>query len=1236
MGRRNRLAILIALILCAGALPAFAQVTTGTVFGTVQDPQGAVVPGATVTLTSETKKTVVGPVVTNEQGNYVFPGVAPDVYTVEIKLSGFKTLSQPGVTVSAGDRAVVPALTLLVGGTSETVEVKAETPMVQAASGERSFVIPQVVVENLPLPAGRNFAALATFAPGVVGTTRQGGGGQNNIMMDGLSTMDTGSNGQMLQMNVESIAEVKVLTSGYQAEYGRSSGLQISAVTKSGTNQWRGSVYYIRRDSDWNANTWANKQNGIAKAVDLQKDWGGSIGGPVGRPGGNNKLFFFYAEEFRPRTAGNAITRFRVPTELERKGDFSQSLDNNGALFNTIRDSTTGLTCSATNTAGCFNDGGVLGKIPANRLYGIGMNVLNFWPIQANLTQQPGTNYNYESRTPTTHTNVKQPAFRFDYQASSKFRVSVKDSIQLGNKDVVPGSIPGFNDVQNTRANIFSVATTVNYNLNPTTFLEGTFGVAQNQLGNFPVSSYANRNNVGLGSIPLLFQNYGFLDTRYYEYSVISELDLPLFVNGEIQLPPLFSWGGRITAAPPNITWPSFKNINRTYDIDISLTKLRGAHTFKAGFYDNHSLKQENLNTGQAPQAQGELSFANDTNNPLDTGFGYANAAVGVFSVYQQQSQIVEGNYVYHSIEGFIQDNWKLNKQLTLDYGVRLVHMQPQWDSLLQSSNFFTDEWTLANAPHLYLAACSNGAATCTGNNRNALNPVTGQIVTVPGGSSAAAIGTIVANDGSLTNGIHQAGDGISKYNHTWPALAVGPRVGLAYDLKGNQRTVVRGGFGIFYDRPDGNSMLAQVGNPPYSSSATVRYASLQSLGSGLATKGVPQMSIVQYDAKLQTSYQWNVGVQMVLPWATTLDVAIVGQHSNNFFSGGSTVDINAPDFGAAYLKENQDPTVAPSATPGGTAYSTDLLRPYRALGAVFQNRSNRHNDSEMIQTSFNRRFRNGFSFGLNYTYGIRFTGNTGMVERLQHNPADGSFSVRADQADWEELMGSGRSLNLAEHVIKGQFVWTIPGPKWTGGGKEIAAHVLDGWALSGILTAGSGGRYTPTYSYQSGGGNVNLTGSPNYGARIVILGDTGSGCSDSQYGQFNVAAFTGPKAGSLGLESGQNYMVGCPDHTIDLSLQRNFRLGGGRIVQLRLDAFNAFDFVIYNARQSQLQFNSPTDLTIRNPQYVAKEGDTTLAPGATGTVLNASRILPNNAGFGAVSGAAAPRSMQFTLRFQF
>ncbi len=132
------------------------------------------------------------------------------------------------------------------------------------------------------------------------------------------------------------------------------------------------------------------------------------------------------------------------------------------------------------------------------------------------------------------------------------------------------------------------------------------------------------------------------------------------------------------------------------------------------------------------------------------------------------------------------------------------------------------------------------------------------------------------------------------------------------------------------------------------------------------------------------------------------------------------------------------------------------------------------------------------------------------------------------------------------------------------------------------------------------------------------------------------MAAFSGPQTGSLGLESGQNYMVGCPDKTLDLSLQRNFPMGGSRSAQVRLDMFNAFNTVVFNARQSQVQYNSPTDLTIRNAQYVAAAGDATLAPGAVGTIVNSTRLLPNNAGFGAVTGAQAMRSLQLSVRFQF
>ena len=173
-------------------------------------------------------------------------------------------------------------------------------------------------------------------------------------MMDGVSTMDTGNNQPVLFLNVEAIAEVKVLTSGYQAEYGRASGMQITAVTKSGTNQFRGSVYDVRRDSDWNSNSWENKQNGNAE----DGHQGGRLRLLNRRPDRQARrrqqaVLLLQPGMAAAQTAG-ALNQFRFPTALERAGDFSQTLDNNGNIFNLIRDASTNLPCTATNTAGCF------------------------------------------------------------------------------------------------------------------------------------------------------------------------------------------------------------------------------------------------------------------------------------------------------------------------------------------------------------------------------------------------------------------------------------------------------------------------------------------------------------------------------------------------------------------------------------------------------------------------------------------------------------------------------------------------------------------------------------------------------------------------------------------------------------------------------------------------------------------------------------------------------------------
>ena len=229
-------------------------------------------------------------------------------------------------------------------------------------------------------------------------------------------------------------------------------------------------------------------------------------------------------------------------------------------------------------------------------------------------------------------------------------------------------------------------------------------------------------------------------------------------------------------------------------------------------------------------------------------------------------------------------------------------------------------------------------------------------------------------------------------------------------------------------------------------------------------------------------------------------------------------------------------------AVAGSGAYVQELLRPIRGYANIDQQWQSFDRTYHSMQFSATRRFRNGVSFGGNYTLSLSDNGTTGVPLRLQHN-ADGSFSIREDQAVFNDLM---KNQGLQRHIIKANFIWDLP--DWeTTGSKRIAAAILNDWQLSGIFTGGSGARYDITYQYQNNGQNVNLTGSPDYAARVVINGNTGSGCSGDRFSQFTTAAFSGPLPGSVGLESGRNYMIGCPDKTTDLAISRVFKLGGAR-----------------------------------------------------------------------------------------
>jgi Carboxypeptidase regulatory-like domain len=1239
--RRGSVLVITLVALFASVATASAQITTGNISGSVSDAQGGVIPGATVVLISESRGTQLAPVVTNEAGVYVFPNVTADIYTVEVSMDSFKTSRRTGVKVSGGDRVGVPAITLETGAITETVNVTAESLLVQSQSAERSFAVAQVQIENLPFNR-QNFINAVQFTPGVIlggqggagtsgaaGATRLGGAGQNNIMMDGASAMDTGNNGQMLSMNTESIGEVKILTQGYQAEFGRSSGLQVTAVTKSGTNRFRGSVYDVERDSKWYSNSWVNKENKDPKPVVDEKDWGYSIGGPIGKPGAQNKLFFFYAHEYRPRNSpinnGNPI-RLRVPTQAERNGDFSQTRDQNGNLFNLIRDHQSGLDCTATNTAGCFQAGGVLGRIPQDRLYTPGLAVLNRYPLPT-MEQAPTTNWNYEIPAPQFENLIQQPAIRLDYQLSSNWRITGKYSGQRERKITRPGIIPGFSDAYTPYPFVTNYAITGNWTINPTTFLEGTYGFIRNELAggneNGILMNEASNRVTSMPGFPTLYEDAGYVNPSYYAFEVMEAVKPPFWDGAKLNLPPTFAWGGRIGAAPPQQRYPGWLNINRTQDVAVSLTKVMGRHTFKGGFYNNHSFKAQNVGAGGIANLsfQGFVDFADDVNNALDTRFGYANAATGVFRQFLQASNFVEGSMIYDNTEFYFQDNWKVNNRLTLDYGMRFTHQGPQYDQFQQMSNFFPELWNNAQKQVLYVPGCSNGAVTCTGNTLNAMDPRNGQILTAPGTlNTQAAIATPIPGSGNPLNGIRQAGDGIADTGYTWPKLIVGPRVGVAYDLTGTQSTVLRAGGGLFYDRPDGNTVFSIPGNPPIATARDLRNGQLSQLGAGLSPSPVPALVTFQYEAQVPSSWQWNVGMQRVLPWSMAMDISYVGNHGYNrlgTFQGGTTVNLNSIDLGTAYLDQYQDKTKAPATIPGANALSANLLRPYPGLSNINQNTTDFKDTYHSIQASLNRRFRNGFSYSLNYTGQLSLTGNTGLQKRLTHN-ADGSISIRADQAEYEEL---NKNLGGRTHWLSSNAIWALPSVPQSFG--HIAGAILNDWRLAGIFTFGSGEPYDLGFGY-NGINQTNLTGSPDYNARVVFNGDPGSGCSDDRYKQFDVSVVRGPQFGSVGLESGRNILRDCSTKILDLAISRDIRLGGERTLQVRLDMYNALNTVIFDQANTNASFDNPTSMTLTNSQ--------TLPDGS----INPARLTPRTAGFGAANRALDLRRMQLMVRFSF
>jgi len=615
----------VALALAGGG--AWAQTITGVISGTVTDPSGNAIPGATVTLINEATNDA-RTISTDVAGAFVFPAVLPGAYTVKIESKGFHTLVRTGNQCTPNERLALGNLQLAIGSVTETVTVSAQGSNVQTASAEGSALLTTRQLDTLA-QKGRDVVGMLNLLPGVetrdpvesvggnysnVGTPRIGGlpSSTNTITVDGAPGTDLGSAGShVVYTAFDSASEVKVLLNSYQAEYGRAGGAMVNIVTKSGTRGFHGSVYWYKRHEMFNANTWWNNRRSAAKAKYRYLTEGLAVGGPVSIPKlfnqSREKLFFFYSVERDPAKMPLSMYSFTMPTALERNGDFSQSLDTSNKLM-VVNDPT---------TKSAF-PGNI---IPASRINKSGQALLNVLalPNQFNRALTGGT-YNHQFQESLDQSKLSHN-FRLDYAPTVKDTLFFR-GMTWGNSEHGWNGSGGFAPWPMAQDNLeFLVRTAV---LGYTRILSPNIvhefhGTARRDFLNHllaPPDELAKiqRDKIGF--------TVGQFHPEINPYNIIPQATF----TGVISNPPSFGgyWGGRYPA----------HRIDSVYTLADGLTMTHGAHTFKAGFYFERDVILSVPGWNQT--WMGSLSFNRDTNNPLDANHPFANGLLGNFQTYQE------------------------------------------------------------------------------------------------------------------------------------------------------------------------------------------------------------------------------------------------------------------------------------------------------------------------------------------------------------------------------------------------------------------------------------------------------------------------------------------------------------------------------------------------------------------------------------------------------------------------
>jgi hypothetical protein len=1125
--------------LCLATLPAIVQGQNSSILGTLTDPTGAVVPKGTVTVTEKaTGATQTGDA--NELGLFRILNLLPGTYSLKADVTGFKKLEISDIVLPSGQIRDLGKVTLALGTVTEEVSVTAQATPVQTASSERSELIDSNQLKDVALK-GRDVFGYMRLIPGVVDTQSDRSlagstataniningmrSGSKNVTFDGVTELDQGgADNVFVSPSLDAVGEVKVLTNAYQAEYGRTSGGTINFVTKAGSQDFHGSAFWNRRHESMNANTFFNNRSGIQRPVYRYFVGGGTIGGPVYIPGRFNKdrrkLFFFWSEEVYQVAQPTQTSTANMPTVSERAGDFSNSRNAAGQVI-TIKDPQNGGAPFVGNV------------IPGNRIDPTGQAYLNlFAKPNGYVNPAPGQQFTANflaSYTPSL--DRRDDIVRIDYNITKSMLIYGRYGNDVGNRSIPFVITPAGGTLNELRPGRVWAGHIVN-TFSPTLVNEAVIGAGTNSFG------YDRIDNK---------------DSDFFRSSSFNPPTLRPFPTGEGYQPYLAqaSFAGGAVSNParfsPAVFFPfppfpvPYKNFNDTYSFQDDVTKILGNHSLKVGIYFENNTKSE---PGFGATYPGSFNFGSDPNNPNDTGHGYANALLGVFQSYSEASNRLLPTIKFHEWEGYVQDNWRINRRLTLDVGVRFyqVGLWQETEAVKTYSNFYPQLWVASKAARIYRPALVGGKAV-------AQDPVTGAT------TFFALANTLIPGTGDPVNGMRVNGlTGHSDFADL-PGIVFGPRIGLAWDATGDGKTAIRASLGLFPQRPDGNWLPGRAA-PPTIFTPTVFYTTIDQITNAAAAAAISPSGAAQIfgPQNVARATQVNFTVQRDIGFGTVVDIAYVGNFDRKAVV---TRQINPIPLGA-YGNPN-------NLFNGGEINANLLRNAYPGMGAIsYQCNCVSDLNYHGLQVNAQHRMSRGLQFGVSYVFSKALG-------------TQGSDPYHTDRSWYYGPLGQDRT-----HVFNFNWVYQIPGVS-----NHIAKYVVNNWTLSGIASAQTGAPVSPACSAVSGpvtATDPSLTGG---GARCQVVGDPNN-FTQSFFTNFNTAAYALAPAGTFG-NAGLNSLRQPGWWNTDLTLDKRIPLGKEKVaLRARIEAYNVFNHTQFSTIDTTLRLSGTTNINTTYGQYTA------------------------------------------------